>query len=456
MSSKIHRTKDTSDDAFSRLDLFKRQTAVARRAYRFDVPDDEGFDPYIVLGIHRNAGKEDIRAAYLALAKELHPDRRANDLEAEKRFKALNYAYHGLLLAKRQESSTAGRNGRLRLFVVLCAFLAPFACIGIHVLVFPPNGTSFAERQLIIKANKRARLDESKQTTQPGDTITTGSVEPTEDVVLAAVDSPEKTDLNTEQPDPNTPIFDGHAFLPLKDGPDLTSLDEGRLFLSTLSEQQDMLIVHNYLKFDAVGRDAPHVRAHLRDLILKTHDRSELAALLNVVGQDDHVEAALALGRIKKLNEEEINTYESIRWVAAVRRKTKPAYEAYLRRYPQGRYASLARKGVAALSPPQTKPVNDAATLLIAKENETWKKTREKNTKAAYETYKNVYPKGRYVNQANRKLALLKPVAVTLPVVVPAPVVVPPPIKVRETEQKPKKAPLWPTPDEPLVDQRFR
>jgi len=39
--------------------------------------DPDGFDPYRILGVPAGAGREEIRAAYVALAKAYHPDRYA-------------------------------------------------------------------------------------------------------------------------------------------------------------------------------------------------------------------------------------------------------------------------------------------------------------------------------------------------------------------------------------------
>lgn len=53
-------------------------------------------DPYQVLGVARTASAGDIKKAYRALAKKLHPDLNPGDKAAEERFKAVSVAY-GLL-----------------------------------------------------------------------------------------------------------------------------------------------------------------------------------------------------------------------------------------------------------------------------------------------------------------------------------------------------------------------
>ncbi|MBU1201305.1 MAG: molecular chaperone DnaJ [Nanoarchaeota archaeon] len=51
-----------------------------------------GKDYYKVLGVDKNATKEDIKKAYKKLAKKYHPDLNKDDLEAEKKFKEINEA----------------------------------------------------------------------------------------------------------------------------------------------------------------------------------------------------------------------------------------------------------------------------------------------------------------------------------------------------------------------------
>lgn len=61
-------------------------------------------DPYAVFGLKRGASLDDIKKAYRRLSKELHPDRRKGDKEAEKRFKEVNEAYEILSDPKKKES----------------------------------------------------------------------------------------------------------------------------------------------------------------------------------------------------------------------------------------------------------------------------------------------------------------------------------------------------------------
>lgn len=50
-------------------------------------------DPYMILGVKRDAGADDIRKAYRKLAKAYHPDLNPGDKKAEDRFKRASVAY---------------------------------------------------------------------------------------------------------------------------------------------------------------------------------------------------------------------------------------------------------------------------------------------------------------------------------------------------------------------------
>ncbi len=373
-------------------------TAIARRAYRFDVPDDEGFDPYIVLGLKRNASRSDIRAAYLVFAKELHPDRRANDPEAEKRFKAINYAYHALLLSKKQEMEERWRLSSYPTLMALAAFLIPCACFGLYVLLYLPDSPmQSAQRVIVINASQR--IDPRVETTG-----SLPSASNTASLQTASLEVGPDNPTDYKASDDTAPIIDRDVFL--KPQPEETD----SLFLSSLQQQQDLLVLHDYLKLDPRGQQAAKVREHLRHLILSSRDRKQLAALIDVVTQDDHIEAALALGRLKKLAEEEINATDTMRWVAAMRAKTKTAYETYLRGYPKGRFSAEARTRLAAIS--ASKAIEDQA-VKTTKDNDAWKKARAQNTKASYGAYISAHPNGRFASQANRKLATIDAVSRT-------------------------------------------
>ena len=54
------------------------------------------YDPYVVLGVSRNASEEEIKKAYKALSRRYHPDANINNpnkAQAEEKFKEIQNAY---------------------------------------------------------------------------------------------------------------------------------------------------------------------------------------------------------------------------------------------------------------------------------------------------------------------------------------------------------------------------
>ncbi len=69
--------------------------------------DTLSWDPYAALGVSRTATADEIRRAYRKLAKELHPDVRPGDKQAEERFKRATAAFNLL-----SDPTTKGRFDR--------------------------------------------------------------------------------------------------------------------------------------------------------------------------------------------------------------------------------------------------------------------------------------------------------------------------------------------------------
>jgi hypothetical protein len=76
------------------------------RAYEVATLADEYFDPYVELGLARNATAAEIKATWVRLARDLHPDRNGSTKEANDRAARINRA-HGMLKPGVREATDA-------------------------------------------------------------------------------------------------------------------------------------------------------------------------------------------------------------------------------------------------------------------------------------------------------------------------------------------------------------
>ncbi len=65
-------------------------------------------DPYEILGVAQTASPEEIRKAYLRLAKKLHPDLNPGNKHSEDRFKEVSAAYDLLSDSEKRQRFDSG------------------------------------------------------------------------------------------------------------------------------------------------------------------------------------------------------------------------------------------------------------------------------------------------------------------------------------------------------------
>ena len=104
-------------------------------------------------------------------------------------------------------------------------------------------------------------------------------------------------------------------------------------------------------------------------------------------------------------------TREEAQWLLASSLNNAAAYEAYLREYPDGRFAPIARAAlerIRALA--QEAPPAPAPAVTAASEEETlWKAVRNIDMPLVYESFLGKYPNGRHAADARARLARLRP-----------------------------------------------
>jgi len=121
-----------------------------------------------------------------------------------------------------------------------------------------------------------------------------------------------------------------------------------------------------------------------------------------------------AKARIKKLNEAAqaaLEQQEQQAWDTAQREASEDSYGLYLKGYPAGRFAGLAKVRLDKLK-------NDVAAK---EETSLWNKADSSNDQAAIEGYLNRFPSGRYIAAASTKLNVIKEEAAKGPAMVRIP-----------------------------------
>ncbi len=100
---------------------------------------------------------------------------------------------------------------------------------------------------------------------------------------------------------------------------------------------------------------------------------------------------------------------EAYTWREVQARATREHYEAFLQRYPRGRFAVAARNALRRLGPAAALAAAPAAAL--GAEAQAWESALQTHTPAAYQAYLQAHPQGRYAGQAQAALLALRQAA---------------------------------------------
>ncbi|MFZ1104715.1 MAG: J domain-containing protein [Hyphomicrobiaceae bacterium] len=361
-------------------------------------------DPYHILGVRRGASAREIRAAYLCLVKELHPDGRTPDPDdpdhdANERLKAINAAYRKLKAA-----GGAGRRGWARgaLFAVgvLTSALPLFAVMGAYYagwlgvrapvpgIVAAPQSQGTASVTSVEKdsavGRRMAFVDARTQATKaawvkfiadyPG-----GEPEALARQAIAAIEGAEAAEARKRQ--------EHLAWLAAEKG--------------TKTDLQQFLARH------ADGEHAGKARLALAAIAsAEAKARAERTAWAVTEGAgtkealqrflDKHRDAPQAPQASKALaaiaSAETKARAEQETWIKAKEDAGKAALHTYLSEHPSGRHAAEAKARVARLEADE-------------KDDEAWRLALRRNSKAAYAGYVSAHPKGRRVAEARVRIA---------------------------------------------------
>jgi len=130
-------------------------------------------------------------------------------------------------------------------------------------------------------------------------------------------------------------------------------------------------------------------------------------------------------------------------WRDVQARGGREHFEAYLQRFPRGRYALAARTALRKLAADAGAPATLASTATpLGAEPQAWEAALQSHSQGAYQAYLQAYPKGRYAGQAQAAIVSLRQAAAEPPVVVAvAPRPQPPSVTQQQQQQQQRQLP---------------
>ena len=395
-------------------------------------------EPHEVLELPLGASAEDIRSAYLKLAKKYHPDLNSGDPVAERRFKKINQAYHLLtdpVVPPPRRARGTPWAAAMALFIG--ALAAP--SVALYSLGLPPFKME-VRRAESVKAPPTG-VATSAQASQSADAEYTGAL-PASPPAPGASQKPDAvSDIaipaspaarqDAREPAPPKPEEEGNnpsgevqlalatespsgaaaapgepasaappermAALESPPAPTEMAANPAEDEWKTLRGSSELLALSRFIqryRDSAVGNEA---RGRFRTVVAALDKVDELKTFVRETAQDTP-ERTLVQHQLALLIEKESNDADHRAWSEARDLGTVAALRAYLAGFPGGQHASQAEERLAAFEEEASGRKRDFAA---------WSKAIRTATRGGYEAYIRDEPDGRYVADARRKIAAL-------------------------------------------------
>ena len=359
-----------------------RSTQVARRG--ISRPSGRKVDPYTLLGVPRRASIQEIRAAYLALVKELHPDGRELDPVASEQLKAINKAYQDLKARQRLVAAREAEvrsNSRPR-----AAFAVSF--LGSILIASAVVGTLYYAGAFTREEARRVA----------------GSGADGAAATAAAPEAPSARQGRDAAQGPAKP--DATALAKARDAADDAAWIEAE-------KEGTSAAFHRYLGRYANGRHARQAAAELPTVVNtevaldRKYDgrggaATEAARRALRTYLDLYPDGQLVPEVQRKLNAiaaaEAAVLAENEAWAAAEQVGTTAGLRRYLAAHPNGDNAAYARKAIAAIEASEARRRGDQAA---------WAEASKDGSKAGLRRYLGAYPDGDHAAYARQTLAAM-------------------------------------------------
>jgi curved DNA-binding protein CbpA len=361
-------------------------------------------DPHRILGVRRGASAREIRAAYLGLVKELHPDGRAPDTdahEADERLKAINDAYRKLR-GPGGGTSAKGQKWRRRAGAVFVVGALTSAVPALVVLAVVFHYAGWV-----------APRAPAPDTGHKADAVSAYAKDPSAGRQSAWADAQREGTKEAWA-----------RFLEAY--PEGEAAEKARQIVAAL-ERADTR------KRESIAWNAA-----------EKGTKEDLERFLVTYPDGEH--APQAKGALAAIAAAEAQLQaDQAAWKVADHAADKEALNKYLSDFPAGRHAEEAKQRVARLDEEESE-----------KEEAAWLKAQQRNSKAGYADYLTSYPLGRRASDARTRIAELQQIeakaqqarAQAVKEAKAVPVKSPPP----PTPQTGATAGAgWPTADEPFV-----